>query len=329
MQVKEQTDDSRILWLDTFKALAIISIFVGHFIATYHKDWLVYETFLFTQFLDAKMGAAILSVLVGFFAYKTGERRKRVFLNSLNRYFYFFLAALMINSLIVALNIPKNGISARAVLQVISDSFLLNDLIYPTFWCIRYFFAASVLSYINGAYRSDARTVIIELIAMYIALADVWVLVCVLGNIVYIVIRNFEDLKYKWLLYIATILLYVTLPAEESKWKFMQMGLVAMFGILSVNYCKPVKKLMSFKPLAYIGSISMSIFLTHVVIQKRIGGWLFDKIVIEPYYINFLIVFVICLVITVVFSALINKPLITLSKNLTGLADKIIHKIKK
>ena len=329
MQVKERSGDSRILWLDTFKALAIISIFVGHFIAIYHKDWLVYETFLFTQFLDAKMGAAILSVLVGFFAYKTGEKRKRVFLNSLNRYIYFFLAAFMINSLIVALNIPKNGISTSAVLQVISDSFLLNDLIYPTFWCIRYFFAASVLSYINGAYRSDSRTVIIELIAMYIALTDVWVLVCGLGNIVYIVIRNYEDLKCKWLFYIATILLYVTLPAEESKWKFMQMGLVVMFGILSVNYCKPVKKLMSFKPFAYIGSISMSIFLIHVVIQRRIGGWLFGKINIEPYYISFLIVFVICLAITVAISAVINRPLITLSKKLTELADKLIHKIKK
>ena len=89
---------------DSLKLFAAFIVYTGHFWSQYGiSDFRLYqESFLplILKGLSGKLGVAIFGVLLGYFALSDGaKKRKSVAEYSIKRYVYFFISALIVNTL--------------------------------------------------------------------------------------------------------------------------------------------------------------------------------------------------------------------------------------
>ncbi len=267
---------TRIRYLDTLKLLAILIVFVTHFINRFNEDyfqlWHKAPTMWVLNGVTGKLGVAIFAVILGYFAYKSREPNVTKYV--IKRYIYFLLCALFINSVYAAFGNAGVFDDAFSAKEVIITSLTLGAGIFRTFWCIRPFFIASIISKLNGMAKAGPFTVLVEMLIMFQIMDDVWVSICLMGNLVAIAMSNekfmsvFKHVWVRWPVYLAVFSL---IKRPESWQTYLIDGICASLMILALSESRYIRKVLDWEPLAAQGKNTMAMYLVHVVVYRMAG----------------------------------------------------------
>lgn len=267
---------TRIRYLDTLKLLAIFIVFVTHFINRFNDSyvslWHDAPTSWVLNGVTGKFGVAIFAVILGYFAYKSKEPNVTKYV--IKRYIYFFLCGLFINSIYTAFGNAGIFDDPHTVKEVIIESLTLGAGIFRTFWCIKPFFIASILSKLNGKAGAGPLTVAVEMLIMFRLSGDVWISICLMGNLVAIAMSNekfmsiFSHVWVRWPVYLAVFFL---VKRPESWQTYVIDGICASLSILAFSESKRVRKVLDWEPLAAQGKNTMAMYLVHVVVYRLAG----------------------------------------------------------
>lgn len=267
---------ARIKYLDTLKLLAIFIVFATHFINRFNEDyfelWHKAPSSWVLNGVTGKFGVAIFAVILGYFAYRSKEPNVTKYV--IKRYIYFFLCALFINSVYTAFGNAGVFDDTHTAKEVIVTSVTLGAGIFRTFWCIRPFFISSIISKLNGMAKAGPVTVLVEMLIMFQIMDDVWVPICLLGNLVAIAMSNekfmsvFGHVWVRWPVYLAV---FILIKRPESWQTYAVDGLCASLMILALSESRYIRKVLDWEPLAAQGKNTMAMYLVHVVVYRLVG----------------------------------------------------------
>ena len=268
---------TRIRYLDTLKLLAIFIVFATHFINRFNEDyfqlWHKAPASWVLNGVTGKLGVAIFAVILGYFAYRSKEPDVTKYV--IKRYIYFFLCGLFINSIYAAFGSAGIFDDIYSVKEVLTVSLTLGAGIFRTFWCIRPFFIASILSKLNGKAGAGPFTVLVEMLIMFQIMGDVWVSICLMGNLVAIAMSNekfmsiFRHVWVRWPVYLAVFFL---IKRPESWQTYLIDGICASLMILALSESRWLRKVLDWEPLAVQGKNTMAMYLVHVVVYRLAGA---------------------------------------------------------
>ena len=272
-RIKEK---QREVYFDGLKLLAIFAVFSTHFIDRFHSEyfflWEQPPTSWILAGISGKLGVAFFSVILGFFAYRSSEASVAKY--SLKRYLYFFVCGLFINIVYGILGWTGVFEEVWTVKQIIRTSVFLSDRIYATFWCIKPFLIASILSRINGKAKPGVAGLLIEL-AILLHWGHIWTVICLMGNVAAELMDNLyvrKILSRRWV----RVLIYITsinvIKGPESDARYLIYGITAAVIIITLKDSTIVRKALEWKPVSDPGKNTMAIYLTHVVIYRIVGG---------------------------------------------------------
>ncbi len=309
-------------YLDAVKFLAIFVIALTHFIdmfdPRYFSLWEEMPTSFLLNGVSGKLGVAVLGVLMCYFA--TNSKEENPIRYFFRRYAYFFVAGLLINIAYLLTGLSEVPFNLQYLLAV---SFSLGDQIFPTFWCMRAFLAASCISYINGRFGAGVKTVLLELVILYFVAYD-WTAVCLLGSLVALLLKN-EKVKALfgkvYVKMIICILIFLMVKRPESRMTYYVDGIASML-FLTVGECSATLRKILGKcgPLSYLGKCTMPLFLLHPLVFSLVGTALFSTKYFYPgLWISFLLVFVICWGILIPSAILLQKALDLYNKQIARL----------
>ena len=267
---------NRIKYLDTLKLLAIFLVFATHFINRFNDSyvslWHEPPTSWLLNGVTGKTGVAVFAVILGYFAYKSKEQDVTKY--TLKRYIYFFLCAIFINTVYVVLGSIGVFDDTFTAKEVIVVSLTLGSKIFRTFWCIRPFFIASVLSRLNGKAQAGPLVVALEMLTIYQITGDVWIAICLMGNIVAVAMANdkimslFSCIWIRWAIYLTAFFL---VKRPEGNLTFIIDGICTVLLILAFSESKHIRKALDWEPLSSQGKNTMAMYLIHVVVYRLVG----------------------------------------------------------
>lgn len=302
------TSKKRFDYLDTAKFIAIMWIFVVHYISEFQPQWFAYWDILpfslLLKGLTGKCALAMLAVTMGFLAYYKGTKQGGLFAAVVKRYLSFFVMGLFVN-VIYAANSGLSLSDLSVLKDILVTSLAIGDGIYATFWCMQSFFIASVVSYIAGLFKLKELPVC-GLVALFIVLGEIWVAVCLMGNLLY-VMTDAQDprayrkvLENRWVQLLLVVAVFFAVKRSESDVTYVIDGLCAalMLAVISMN--SKAEKLFSAPALVFMGKYSMGIFLLHPLVYTRLGGVILSCTAASP--LMLLLTFLLCVVVTVLLS---------------------------
>ena len=268
---------TRIRYLDTLKLLAIFIVFATHFINRFNEDyfqlWHKAPTSWVLNGVTGKLGVAIFAVILGYFAYRSKEPDVTKYV--IKRYIYFFLCGLFINSIYAAFGSAGIFDDTYSVKEVLTVSLTLGAGIFRTFWCIRPFFIASILSKLNGKAGAGPFTVLVEMLIMFQIMGDVWVSICLIGNLVAIAMSNEKFMsifRHVWVRWPAYLAVFFLIKRPESWQTYLIDGICASLMILALSESRWLRKVLDWEPLAVQGKNTMAMYLVHVVVYRLAGA---------------------------------------------------------
>ena len=268
---------TRIRYLDTLKLLAIFIVFATHFINRFNEDyfqlWHKAPTSWVLNGVTGKLGVAFFAVILGYFAYRSKEPDVTKYV--IKRYIYFFLCGLFINSIYAAFGSAGIFDDTYSVKEVLTVSLTLGAGIFRTFWCIRPFFIASILSKLNGKAGAGPFTVLVEMLIMFQIMGDVWVSICLIGNLVAIAMSNEKFMsifRHVWVRWPAYLAVFFLIKRPESWQTYLIDGICASLMILALSESRWLRKVLDWEPLAVQGKNTMAMYLVHVVVYRLAGA---------------------------------------------------------
>lgn len=223
---------NRIYYLDTFRFLAALLIFLTHYINRFSPD-----SFRFLpRGVTGKLGVAMLCVILGYFAYKKGMNTKKTVAECLlERYLYFVLIIIAYAIVASCVHLYVNNSSFMELVQIIiKDGFTLSREHNNMFWSLIPMLIGSGICYYAGRGRLRGIDITLILIMCYL-LGEVWILNCVLGA--YLVLCENNERAQQWLgkIWIQAILLVSAvwiIRGDESNWIYLMDGIACLFCVL-------------------------------------------------------------------------------------------------
>lgn len=316
---------NRVKYFDSLRFMAIFLVYLVHFIDYFHPEyfsfWSVLPYSLLLEGVSGKLGVALFGVLLGYFAYLSKEDHAGRYI--LKRYAFFVISALVINSL-YAISAFIQG-DKLSIVGVLVESFTLDDDIFPTYWCIPVFFVASILSYLNGKAKVPALCILLE-IAIFYKLQNIWLAVCLMGNLVarYQLEPCADVLKNRIIRIVLWVVLFFAIKRPECNTTYMIDGMCCTLMIMLVMRGNLVRKILSWDWLACIGQQGMAIYILHPICYVTFGPILFRWLRFLPYGWQFAAVLVLCFGVIV----LMSFPTMKLINSATGCAGKWIIKLE-
>ena len=317
---------NRIKHFDSLRLIAIFVVYVTHFVDSFHPEYFsLWETLpmsLLLEGISGKLGVALFGVLLGYFAYSSKENNSAYYI--LKRYSFFVISALIINTLYALRALFfDNKISA---VKVLIESITLDDDIFPTYWCIPVFFAASVLSYLNGKANVTTIGILLE-VAVFYKLGNVWLAICLMGNIVARYQKNphFDILKKRCCRIILWIILFFAIKRQESNNTYMIQGMCCMVIIILIMRGNVVRRILDNKYLSAMGRQGMAIYILHPICYITFAPLLFKRLADLPYGWNFTITLLLCFVLIV----LVSFPTMMLINRIVAWIGKMILKAQE
>lgn len=317
---------NRIKYFDSLRLMAIFVVYLTHFIASFCPEffslWTQFPTSLLLEGVSGKLGVALFGVLLGYFAYISKENNSAYYI--LKRYAFFVISAVIINAL-YALQAFLTG-SRISLFKVLIESITLDDDIFPTYWCIPIFFAASIFSYLNGKANVPTIGILLEIAILY-KLGSIWLAVCLMGNLVarYQLNPCMDWLKNRMVRILLWIVLFLAVKRPECDNTYMIQGMCCACLIMLIMRGSVARKILEHHILASIGRQGMAIYILHPICYHSLAPLFFDWLKVLPYEWNFAITLLICFTLIVLFSfptmAVINKA--------TGLTGKLILKTQE
>lgn len=267
--------------------------------------------------VTGKFAVTLFGVILGYFAFASKEENASRYI--VKRYAYFAISGLFINSVYAIFGILEMPGGTYSIGEVIIESITIGSSIYATYWCMRDFFIASIISYLNSKARVSWGGVVIEIIIFYY-LGNVWISICLLGCLVFIITKgeenNIKFLNKRIVRILGWVIVFVCIKRAESTFTYMVQGGVSALIILLIMNGQIIKKFLNRKHVAALGKNAMAIYLIHPICYVNFGTIIFEKLYKLPYIWQFIGAWIGCFVIISILAMPVAKMLNSLTNYL-------------
>lgn len=300
----KKTMSNRIYYFDSLRLIAMTIIYVTHFYEDFktmivpfmQKNYII----LIMERLSGKFGVCIFGILLGYFAFLTNDNNSTRYV--IKRYAYFFVSGFLINGLYALAGFFLSGFKSYNILEVVVESIRLGSGIYPNYWCILPFFVASLLSYLNGKLKVSGIVILME-IFVFILRSDIWVAICLMGNL----LAKYKDFDCAFVKKrVVRVLLWIVLIAFsfrlESRTTYLIFGICSATMIYLIMHGTIEKKLLNHKFMGAIGEKGMGVFLLHPLLYTIFGPLFFNLFVGLSNVFAFFLSMILCYVIIIILS---------------------------
>lgn len=269
-------DKSKITWIEGLRFIAIMMVAIPHFIdmfcPQYFEWWDKYPLLL--KGISGKNGVAMFLVIVGFFASKPTSKNLPTYI--VQRYLQFTINIFIVLSVfcIVRFFTDYHHFFDHIV-DAFKDAFFLRDNLCPTYWCMRSILVGSIICYLLSN-CCDIKSPIHKLLftsavcVILFLMKYVWVAICILGCIYRQLSDNkFLPEKYKWLLnVICVFLIPILYRHDECNLTYFMQGISCCMTMFLIQQWKFLQLCLGNKVIAYLGSLSFPIFLSHTLVYQ-------------------------------------------------------------
>lgn len=303
----------RINWIDSVKCIAATIVFFTHFIASYRSDmgvfWNTKPYMYVLSWITGKTGVVFFSIILGMMAYKAGKRQSTSFaVYSIKRYVYFVCCAIFVN--IVQTIYMMCAIHAdNSIIHILTSSLLLKDDIWPTFWCMKFFLAGSLISFVNGSFEFGVKECIIEIVVL-ILLGQTWIAICVMGSaydgLLSMTTKVLSKFPIRMMLWAGCFALS---PTTESDIGFLIKGILALVVLLLIENGN-IKALLNNPISAFVGRNCMAFYLIHGITYLTMSNIIFKRFDVKntaAFWAGGLFIYIVIVLLSVPVGYIINK----------------------
>ena len=328
----------RITYFDTYRFIAAMMIFLSHYIMAFSRSSFRYfHTLPYSLVLEGvrgSLGVAMLCVILGYFAYKKGEKSKESLISlSLKRYAYFVVMAVLYYIIALATGWFRVGGGALHTFLVLAkESLLLSDTYNGLFWTLIPMLIGSMLCYILG--RSGMKTGgIIVMCCAILMTKDTTVFNCVIGSFVAVweddkLVKKIMGRWYVQLL--AIIVTYALIRTDhESLHLYVLQGVFCVTVLVVTMNSDKLAKVMGAKVWTYVNRSYFSLYIFHSLLYHNLGRTLLYMDGDMPFKIRFILVFILITLIVVVLSKPLNMIVEFITKRINKLIDKTEARCRK
>ena len=299
----------RMDYLDSLRFFSMLIILLTHFFDFYYPKYFgVANPFLF--WFNSTSGLIVFCLLLGFFAMDSKQKSIQYLIK---RYFQFTISPFIIYIAMLVFCVFLTNVNRMSpftafaniqnlslndnIYNIIQSTVLIDsDRILATLWTLFPFFVASMLIFIVDKLTQNAniseKIILLSIIALilYFLPQDQWsscrwMSYCVIGAICKIIynmdLKIFK--KYNIFMLLLSIVSFVLIFKITKSYTFQVLG----FGIflIAINYINVVKRILSFKPLSFLGRISFYSYMWHhFIIFMLYEIMLYNKVInLEPY----------------------------------------------
>lgn len=326
----------RVRYFDTIKFFAILWVYLVHFISYYCSSlfsyWRTAPTSWVLFGVTGKLAVAMFSVILGYFAYLSGTKGGSLSNFTIKRYISFFITGLFINTLYAICGALGWKSATYDLTTVLVTSLKIGYDIFPTFWCMFDFLLSSVLSFINGKYRLSPSAVFLQIV-IFLLVGKIWIAICLMGNLLYGLQHNETCaalMRKKPVQLLLFIIVFFAVKRPESNVTYVIDGICSMLVLLIISGNETFQKVLSCKPLSYLGKNSLGIYILHPLTYTLLGAPLFELLSPVRYSVVFIVVFITCLAVMLPLSIgavfLIDRLSGLLSTLLITAKDQLLNK---
>lgn len=315
----------RDIVFDLIKLYSMLMVITHHFMVEYLK----YES-IPLKIVNGKFGVQLFAVILGIFAYKSGNKNKEDSLHyAVRRYSYFLICEFVINSLYYCFNI--NGSRMRMSFgYVIGQSLILGDDIFPTIWFAKEFLVGSVLCFLIGKKDFGKKDVLIAAACLGI-ISEPFVGTCVMGCLAEMLIDEDRILFNNRLSCICVILisLFVRIILSKSSLTYFIFGICSTLEIIAIKKSRLFSNIPFQRIISYLGSITMPMLLIHPCLIGLVNSMNFFQNQIITAAIRYIILLALVLISSVLLDVVI-RVLVKLENDVIDFVfDKVSHLILK
>lgn len=197
-----------------------------------------------------------------------------------------------------------------AIGKIVSDSIGLRDDLCSTYWCVQPFMIASIAIVVMNKKKANLFVQVLVALALYCT-GFVWVMNCVLGSILFILVRDsrVEKIASKWYVQLPLLLAaFFMIKRDESTLTYALDGIAMVFLIMATFYNRLLQHLFGFKPFAVLGRYSMGVYMLHVPVFTSLGFFLYmNRVKIAGQQLGTLVSAIVCFFVCFPLAWLIEK----------------------
>lgn len=320
---------SRMNYFDSLRLIAMIIIFVTHFIGDFHTAyfslWREFPTVILLKGVSGKLAVALFGILLGYFAFLTKDKSFTHYV--IKRYAFFAISGFIINLLFAIAGNFSSAFTEYSFINVMEATIKLSDKIFEPYWCMAPFFIASVISYLNNKANISGLGIALEMF-MFMLISNVWVSVCLMGNLVakYQDHRFLNFLNHKMVRIVLWCVIFILIktPTFNVNIAYLLKGVCCSVMLLIIMRGHVVKKILNNSFMACIGKKGMGILILHTLLYSFLGPILFDCFAQMPYACAFCLTMLICFAVVV----LLSFPLMWFVNKLTNIIGDVTNKIE-
>ena len=304
----------RLAWIDSIRFIAAAVVAWYHFEAQYGgvtdmiRSLSPVLNFIFAD-CEGKMAVAVFAVMLGYFAASSAGKSTSMVYYTINRYVQFALGIAMAELTIFAIRFTERIFPVEQTVpfvnswfadvsltemakKVLSDIFFMQYSFFPTLWCMRPFFIASVLIYVFVKAKVSSVIVGIAMLICFLSFGgdDMFFLgICLMGLLLYRTLAWLEK-HPQWqkvfrhpcgtlACIILAMLLYQEFLSGSMHVRMFLFGLSSMLLIIACFYNTVLQKVLSLRPLVFLGKMSFGIYLFHAISYRVVVYLIFGALV--------------------------------------------------
>lgn len=306
------TKRKRDVVFDYIKLYSMLMVITHHFMVCYLK----YES-VPLKIVNGKYGVQLFSVILGIFAYRSGQKKKEDTIHyALRRYSFFFICEMVINSIYYFFNIDGSQLR-MSYGYVIGRSLVLGDEIFPTIWFAKEFLAGSIISFILGRYRPCKRDILALILCLGV-IDEVFVAGCVMGSLVQNILEEDDNAPVnKFIPAVAVaISVMIRIILNKSSLTYFIFGITSSLTILLIKKSGFFSQDPGRINVSYLGGITMPMLLIHPCLIELVNHLDLASSDLLNVTLRYLILMVLVLIASLVIDFII--------KHLSRLANRII-----
>lgn len=264
-------------YLDIIRYFCAVWIAFCHFI--YFYDYFAFEAMydfplnIIFCGVTGKLALSMMVIILGLFASK--PREKGIVRYSIERYFQFFLSALVINSIVCL--VSKIGLISRehySLGYILLSSLKIDASIFPEFWVMRHLLYGSIICFINSKLFNKKYypyVLTFEILFLFFT-QKYWILICVLGSTVNY-LKQFEKvsniLKSRVLKIALIILILFVIRQKESEIMYLVDGICSFILIMIITNSTRIQKIIEYINIPnFFTKNYLGLFLVHPLVYE-------------------------------------------------------------
>ena len=331
----------RTEYFDTVRLLAALFIFTTYFIAFFEPDIFklwdeVFVTSLFLNGVTGKLCVTLFCVILGYFAMIKGLKnaenpKEQGWKYLVERYLYFLIAGLIIHTAYYLFSRFALAPYQVSIADVFRSSVFLKDTIIKHWWSMIPFLIGSFVCYINGRYHVQLRDIAVEiLICIYIG--QIWVAICLMGNVMYILLQNEKItnilcLKRTRIIILAAI--FVLIKRPENNTTFLIDGICMSAFMMMLCTWNGLQKVFNHKIWTGFNKYYMGVYMVHELIYASAGLKIVQGLLSVPYKIRLPLAYLVSLILTLVCAKLIMHLVNFINRAVISRLNKIVYRERK